>query len=669
MARKAEETDFVLGFNPDEFVETLPNPRSSQPDPIIYVCEEDDDDDFVQIKLAPRGRSRAREQCQDALPATPKEEPVLAERAHSIAPKRIKFEAESEEALESDPQLLAENLCEDEDENHDMPVAGEMSPLELASEMLISPIPSSSLSSLSSVASPSEELLVLISPASGPSPAPRISKKGSRQKRIVAQEKRRASRTPDVEEKELSDPPERGRRNRVEKRPKRSASSKGEIKKRLDYQQPSTRRASWAYEDKEAHVSKSLSAQFRNEGLKDAIIIPKIRAAPEIVVHEEGLVDESLDMSNMTHLYQIARSKLQIRTKLVGRTNEMQEVSEFVRDAVGTGSSMYISGPSGVGKSLTVASVMDQLVKEKIVSSNSLVTVNLAADAIDSLLLHLVSILVPQKTVAMAGPLDKAKARSLLQMHRRAAVIVLEECDQKRHSKDVCALFEMVQKDACTFVLIGLGNSSDFLQSNQLTATREMAFAAYNAADLIGIVREKLSIEVEERLFEPSAMKLWSIKVSNASGDLRSATACLERAIDLAEADYYRRKLEGATGKVTMGIMKQMMDGWGSTKQTMSAVSGLTPQARLLLVGLARKRESSDDPTAWEFSDLDARQIFCTIRKQERPESGLVRTLLGSLLDTPFVTSAASGKYQINVDQVLLDQAIETDAQLHLFIK
>jgi hypothetical protein len=157
--------------------------------------------------------------------------------------------------------------------------------------------------------------------------------------------------------------------------------------------------------------------------------------------------------------------------------------------------------------------------------------------------------------------------------------------------------------------------------------------------------------------------------VGDASGDLRSATACLERAIDLAEGDYYRRRQEGISGKVTMGIMKQMMDGWGSSKQTMSAVSGLTPQARLLLVGLAREKEQSADPAAWEFSDHDARQIYCALRKQERPETGLVRTLLGSLLDTPFVIASGPGKYQVNVDQVVLDQAIEDDAQVQLFIK
>lgn len=116
--------------------------------------------------------------------------------------------------------------------------------------------------------------------------------------------------------------------------------------------------------------------------------------------------------------------------------------------------------------------------------------------------------------------------------------------------------------------------------------------------------------------------------------------------------------------KVGLRAIKTLIDGWGSTRDVLSNISGLAPNARILLIGLAK------DASAAEFGDADVRRVFCTLFQQDRPDPGVLRELVASLLDTPFfVQDTNTGKYCVKLDPAVVEQAIASDVALTAFVK
>jgi Cdc6-like AAA superfamily ATPase len=290
---------------------------------------------------------------------------------------------------------------------------------------------------------------------------------------------------------------------------------------------------------------------------------------------------------------------------------------------------------------------------------------------------------------------DRAKAKNVIRekCKRKALVIVLEECDQKKHLKAVCDLFEIANLEDSKLVLIAIGNSADFVLQNHLTVAQEMAYGSYSAEDLEKIVREKLTDSLCSALFDAKALTLWARKASEVVGDLRNATGCLESAIDVAELAYLSTDQTG-DGKITFKLMRDAVEGWGSSKDTLNCIAGLTPQARVLLIGMARESEKNSSD---EFGLSDIRKIYCHLFQQERPESGVLRSLIGQLLDTPFLSSHGSNahvnlsasasninlyslangstggssgeRYCIKLDKVIVEKAIAADETLSRFVQ
>jgi Cdc6-like AAA superfamily ATPase len=371
-------------------------------------------------------------------------------------------------------------------------------------------------------------------------------------------------------------------------------------------------------------------------------------------------------------LYQVARRKLQGRNALVGRRKEEEEIAAFVLPLLKSqrGGALYVSGPSGVGKSLTVSCVAARVRDEKL--SRRILTINLASEKIGCLMTRVAELLAPQRVVQRDEQVTAfAAARSVVESvcQSRPVLLVLEEVDQKSHVRAVCELFAIAGRaEKSQLVLIGIGNKRTFVTKNKIATDKGLTFAAYNADELIEIMTEKLSQEVCAKLVEPGALKLWAGKVTEHMGDLRSATACLVKAIDIAEADYLSKQpVPAEPVKVGLRAMKTLLDGWGSAKDTLSNISGLAPSARILLIGLAKACAGTNG----EFTEADMRRVYCKLFHQDRPEPGQLRGLLGSLLDTPFVVADATAakKFCVKIDPSIVAQAIASDAALTAFVK
>ena len=212
--------------------------------------------------------------------------------------------------------------------------------------------------------------------------------------------------------------------------------------------------------------------------------------------------------------------------------------------------------------------------------------------------------------------------------------------------------------------MIGIGNSSAF--ASKLDTQKEIVFGSYTSDQLCEIARGKLSESVCDRLLDKSALKLWASKVSNEMGDLRTAMACLVRAIDVVQANTISDP--SACPKVSLSVIRHVLDGWSSTKGSLASVTALSPQARLLLVALYQHKLRSPQPQHYVFADKDVRAVFCSVFRVDRPDSGQLRSLLGNLLDTPFVRSEGQGTYKIELDEAVVAQLAQTDQGVNMLV-
>jgi hypothetical protein len=221
-------------------------------------------------------------------------------------------------------------------------------------------------------------------------------------------------------------------------------------------------------------------------------------------------------------VYEKALRLLKPCNHLIGRENEKQDLYAFVRNCFSkkSGGICYISGPSGVGKSLTVQTVMTCISTE----GRTSLAVDLASQNFPSLLEYLREQL---------GAMDRDALIQKLSCSM-PIVLVVDEVDQYRHRNDVITLFEIANRSTSQLVLIGIGNNRNFMHEIQFPEHLPIIFPAYGVDDLIQIFSTKLS---EVQLFGPGTIKMLAYKGTDVLGDIRVLTSCLTKAIKSAESE------------------------------------------------------------------------------------------------------------------------------------
>lgn len=453
----------------------------------------------------------------------------------------------------------------------------------------------------------------------------------------------------------------------------------------------STRRAAHAPTSRDAETERALRREEKLHFRRAAAALQPARRKRAVSAGESG-PQESRDvplepspppsLPVEESLYQRARRALQVRDVLVGRVVEGERVGAFLAERLAStpprGGGLYLSGPPGVGKSLTVAATAQRLLgtppdaAAAAAASRPRVrraVVNLAAENVPCLLSHVARLVVGKNSRLLTErdvPLDRVSARGMLEDYcrRKQVLLVVEEADHKAHVKAVCELFELARLPESRLVVVGLGNGRNFVAKNKLHA-EEMVFAAYSADELMAIVSSKLGPELFSELVDASALKLWASKVVENMGDCRSAISSLVKAIDWAEAEHLKLPPPRQTVKVGLRAVKALVDGWGSSKESLGLIAGLAPSARVLLMGLARETSGGSG----RFSAADVRRVYAALFKS-RPDEGQLRSLLGSLLDTPFLVADDSGNYLARkLEPAVVEQAVSADPQLQAFLR
>ena len=282
------------------------------------------------------------------------------------------------------------------------------------------------------------------------------------------------------------------------------------------------------------------------------------------------------------NVYQRARRLLQVRGMLVGREKEEESLRLFLERCLAEkhGGSVYVTGASGVGKSLTVSKALGAVTAKKAV-------LNLASEKVGSLARRLREEFRPKAK----DEGDDVSLRLVEEACReRAAVLVVEECDQRQHAKTIAELYRIAAKTK--LVMIGLGNSRSFCADLRLEPSMELVFENYSSDHLRAIMAAKLG-EIREEVFEENALFLWAKKFAEEIADIRLGTAALVRAVDSAERlaleTGQKKKGELLSGWdlicffsnfeiVNLAVMAKVLEGYGTTKDSLATVAQLAPQ-------------------------------------------------------------------------------------------
>ena len=292
-----------------------------------------------------------------------------------------------------------------------------------------------------------------------------------------------------------------------------------------------------------------------------------------------------------TNPYAVARERLSIKHHLVGREKEKQEICRLIQEATNLkrGECVLLTGPTGVGKSLTVSVALDDAVS----ATKRRVIINLSAiQKTKRLILDIAEGLFSiDAATTREGAVSLLKAK----LQKASAIVVLEEIDEKYYGADVKTLCDLTQSSR--LILVGTGNSDNFQATVQFW--KRIDFSCYTHTELLAIAEAKLMSRVlEERVFAKGALKLWSHRSAGIMGDYRTSVGPLIASIKSAEN----------AGQLVS--MKDVQTAF-SANSCLAVLDALAPITKNLLETMIKKQREGQE----SFGGADVLTLYRDIYK------------------------------------------------------
>lgn len=325
--------------------------------------------------------------------------------------------------------------------------------------------------------------------------------------------------------------------------------------------------------------------------------------------------------------------------KIIGRIEEKAELTSFWYDSVaaGKGSSIYISGNPGTGKTALVDELIPELVqyfpKTKIISINCM----MLKDPLKCFqeIAQTVKILDDKNPFIVMNNLENFFCGSEV-----FYVLIIDEIDQigMKDPELLCRLLALPYLENSKVSLFGIANSMDlterFLPRLKLLNCQPNAlhFPQYTVPDITAILSDRLerineaSSIIGRPFIDKPAIELTARKVAS-TGDLRRALDILRQSIDLAE-DEYKLSISSTGALVKLSHVIKIMDKFGASqsgplvllkslnlhqKVILSAIVGFPPGGPTLTIqklyedycnGSTRPPKLYDSVSRSEFIDL-----------------------------------------------------------------
>lgn len=235
---------------------------------------------------------------------------------------------------------------------------------------------------------------------------------------------------------------------------------------------------------------------------------------------------------------------------LVGRDDEYNKIYNMVQEALENQKSLavYVSGPAGTGKTLTVSTVIQNLESKhhfKLINMNCM-SFETLANFYEQVSSHYGSSPKKHRKNSISEQQNElTKIKDAIYQHNEMTVMVLDEVDQLK-SKNNQVLRNIFMLPALTnnkLVLIGISNALDFtakmLWIKELDKSNfcELRFMPYSKEQIVQIIdhRLKSTKNEENTLIDKFALEYCARKIASCSGDIRKALDVCRRAIELVE--------------------------------------------------------------------------------------------------------------------------------------
>ncbi|PSK37473.1 hypothetical protein B9Z65_2215 [Elsinoe australis] len=347
--------------------------------------------------------------------------------------------------------------------------------------------------------------------------------------------------------------------------------------------------------------------------------------------------------------HQQARSTLHVSavpTSLPCRESEFSQIYTHLESAISTstGSTIYISGTPGTGKTATVREVVGSL------------NIAVQNDELDDFIfveINGMKVTDPHQSYSLLWQALKGQrvspshALELLEREfstpsprRTPCVVLMDELDQlvTRNQGVMYNFFNWPQLRHSRLIVLAVANTMDLPErtlsnkiSSRLGLTR-ITFPGYTHQQLIKIIESRLE-GVQGVVVESDAVQFASRKVAAVSGDARRALDVCRRAVEIAEAEAVEvegqgrpdgvENVEPGTPSKTPGKKAGAMNGAGSDK---GKVSILTIKKAI--------SEATSTPLAAYLRSLPlASKLFLSALLARMRRTGLPEAVMGEVID------------------------------------
>eukprot|EP00884_Botryococcus_braunii_P022638 jgi/Botrbrau1/9058/Bobra.0376s0032.1 len=352
-------------------------------------------------------------------------------------------------------------------------------------------------------------------------------------------------------------------------------------------------------------------------------------------IHNSAKDEQSLwfDASNNDHI-RIIKSVLSLSPPAITlqptcREEQGRKILSHIHGHLETqsGCCLYVSGPPGTGKSMTVHQVVNSIV---------LSNLDIAAISVNCMSVHKAEDIFariyqgmeearevgrPSKETAQiifpgtqapenvtldklvktfrCNPTKALRGGSKRAWRPKATVLILDEMDALLFKQEdvVCHLFRLPQMPKSNLLLIGISNSIDL-----------------TVRTLAALEQQKLQ-KLPGPAFNPLGLRLCAKKVAAASGDMR----CALEACSLAVDEHAASNQSEQPGLISVQNMSQalskILGGMGSASSTVLLIQGLPQQQQLLICSAAqimskekengeRKPKGAQDLHVCQWSEL-----------------------------------------------------------------
>lgn len=292
--------------------------------------------------------------------------------------------------------------------------------------------------------------------------------------------------------------------------------------------------------------------------------IDQLESIDKLNLNEESESNYELKL-NVFEEYKRALSNT-VQTELLFRENETNEIRSFFEVHLKSkkSSSIYISGPPGVGKTATITSILDKLSNEftfqkLFLNGMSFTTTNAFYNRIFSELTD---------EISTSKDMVSLIVKELKRKGRKMVILVLDEIDilDDRHQEMLNTIFSLPKFKSAKVIIVGIANtlgltSSKMTRFNALNIDqiKEVAFESYDAEKISGILESRIqALNKEHQLVDASAIKFCGKSVAKNFGDARKALEIMRRSVELLEQESDNLKLKEQNNQDDKSIKKKV---------------------------------------------------------------------------------------------------------------